>query len=194
MENIDYEYWCALDKWTIEEAALLLDGKEPYAHPEFKLQREIVQPEYTNAKRIAAVIERTDWQRRYGKPAEQIKDDPVYISDAVRHARFPLASALIRELEKRRARDNKFRTIGFKPAPVVNNSAAAKERNSMLKMIIAFAMALYKLDPDSPRNPYAKEMRRDLEKAGLALDDATIKKHIDEGKRVLQKSVEGESD
>ncbi len=58
----------------------------------------------------------------------------------------------------------------------------------MLKLIIGLAMGGYRMDPDAPRNLHAKEMRIDLERAGVSLDDATIKKYLDEARR-LRRSI-----
>ncbi|MDR5755598.1 hypothetical protein [Caballeronia sp. LZ035] len=182
MECIDFRYWVALDKWTAKEAALLLDAKDPRRHPTFSIRSKTTQPEYETARQIAAVIRRTNWGRRYGICKWEVKEDPLYICDAVRRAGFSLPVQLVHELAKRQTRGESRATPRFDDAKM-NKSAVTKERQAMLKLIIGLAMGGYRLDPDAPRNSHAKEMRIDLERAGVPLDDATIKKYLDEARR-----------
>ncbi|WP_250520685.1 hypothetical protein, partial [Caballeronia sp. NCTM1] len=44
---------------------------------------------------------------------------------------------------------------------------------------------------NTPRNLHAKEMRIDLERAGVPLDDATIKKYLDEARRLRKSLIDG---
>ncbi|WP_250466286.1 hypothetical protein [Caballeronia sp. GAFFF2] len=187
MDFIDYRYWVALDKWTVREAALLLDTKNPHLHPNFDYRSKARQPEYETARQIAVVIKRTNWGRRYGICKWEVKEDPIYICDAVRRAGFRLPQSLIRELARLESRDELRATPRFSKEDE-SKSAATKERHAMLKLIIGLAMGGYRMDPDAPRNLHAKEMRIDLERAGVSLDDATIKKYLDEARR-LRRSI-----
>ncbi|SAK51442.1 hypothetical protein AWB80_01641 [Caballeronia pedi] len=191
MDFIDYRFWVALDKWTAREAALLLDAKDPYLHSNFDIRSKGGQPGYEKARLIAAVIKRTNWGRRYGVCKWEVKEDPIYICDAVRHAGFTLPAPLIRELAKRQSREEPRAAPRFGEGDG-SKSAATKERQTMLKMIIGLAMGGYRMDPDAHRNLHAKEMRLDLERAGVALDDATIKKYLDEARRLRRSVLDGQ--
>ncbi|BAO87865.1 hypothetical protein [Caballeronia cordobensis] len=189
MQCIDYRYWVALDRWTVKEAALLLDGKDPRQHAAFSIRSKAKQPEYEHAKQIAAVIKRTNWGQRYGICKWQIKEDPLYICDAVRRAGFSLPAQLVRELAKRQTRRESRAAPRFDEEDI-NKSAATKERHAMLKLIVGLAMGGYRMDPDAPRNLHAKEMRIDLERAGVPLDDTTIKKYLDEARRLRESLID----
>ncbi|WP_459906760.1 hypothetical protein [Caballeronia sp. HLA56] len=183
MNFVDYRYWVALDRWTVKEAALLLDSKDPRLHLDFGVRSARGQPEYEKARQIATVIKRMNWGQRYGMCKWEVKDDPFFICDAVQRAGFALPETLIRELARRQRRDVSPTMPSFREEEE-GKSAITRERKTMLKLIIGLAMGGYRMDPDSPRNLHAKEMRIDLERAGVPLDDATIKKYLDEARRL----------
>jgi hypothetical protein len=61
----------------------------------------------------------------------------------------------------------------------------ARERDSMLKLIISMAIKGYVYDPKAGRSGAAREIAGDLRLAGLALDEDTIRKYLNEAKELL---------
>ncbi|TAN09206.1 MAG: hypothetical protein EPN45_07990 [Rhizobiaceae bacterium] len=61
----------------------------------------------------------------------------------------------------------------------------AKERESLLKMIIGMALKGYGHDPRVSRSGTAKEIASDLAIAGLPLDEDTVRKYLNKAKQLL---------
>jgi len=61
----------------------------------------------------------------------------------------------------------------------------AKERESLLKLIIGMAVKGYSYDPKAGRNPTAKEIASDLALIGLHMDEDTVRKYLAEAKELL---------
>jgi hypothetical protein len=61
----------------------------------------------------------------------------------------------------------------------------ARERDSMLKLVIGMAIKGYAYDPKAGRSGAAREIAGDLQSAGLALDEDTIRKYLNEAKGLL---------
>jgi hypothetical protein len=61
----------------------------------------------------------------------------------------------------------------------------AKERESLLKLIIGMAIKGYGHDPKAARSPTAKEIAGDLACHGIALDEDTVRKYLAEAKELL---------
>jgi hypothetical protein len=66
----------------------------------------------------------------------------------------------------------------------------ARERDSMLKLVIGMAIKGYVYDPKAGRSGAAREIAGDLQLAGLALDEDTIRKYLNEAKELLPPEIE----
>ena len=92
---------------------------------------------------------------------------------------------------------NELREIGrtddsrrLSPAPVPQEKAlAAKERESLLKMVIGMATKGYRYDADAKRTDVTGEISRDLEDLGIGLDPDTVRKFLREGAALLPKKA-----
>lgn len=71
------------------------------------------------------------------------------------------------------------------PVEASNKSLGAKERDSLLKLVIGMAMDGYGYDPKAARSPIAKELSNHLALAGLPLDEDTVRKYLNEAKELL---------
>ncbi|MEI7294029.1 hypothetical protein WCQ02_17955 [Paraburkholderia tropica] len=182
MAEIDYSYWARLDKWTPKEAALLLDGKNPDEHKGAALRAVETPTGYENAVKLLKILERVDWTKRYGQRDWEVKGNPLYIVAAMRTLGVEIPGDLLREIKLRREREQE--SSEGAAARERSSSAATKERHTMLKLILGLAYGGFGMDPESPRNMYAKRMREGLERTGIPLDDETIKKYIDEAKQL----------
>jgi hypothetical protein len=60
----------------------------------------------------------------------------------------------------------------------------ARERDSMLKLIISTAIKGYGYDPRAGRSGIPRQIADDLRLAGLALDEDTIRKYLNEAKEL----------
>ncbi|MDE2362021.1 MAG: hypothetical protein KGM42_05020 [Hyphomicrobiales bacterium] len=66
-----------------------------------------------------------------------------------------------------------------------SDSGAVRERESLLKLVIAVATKKYRYDPMATRSDAVSRIKRDLEDCGLSLDDATILKYLRQGAELL---------
>lgn len=71
------------------------------------------------------------------------------------------------------------------PASSNESDCGAREKESLLKMVIGLAMGGYGYDPKSSRNAKASEMANDLTLAGVPLDDDTIRKWLRAGAELV---------
>ncbi|WP_377291524.1 hypothetical protein [Rhizobium sp. SG2393] len=70
-------------------------------------------------------------------------------------------------------------TANQKPVP-------PRERESMLKMILAMAMKKYRFDPTKAKNDATAHIAGAVTEIGLRLDDDTVRKYLNEAKLLLQ--------
>jgi hypothetical protein len=197
--KIDYSYWARLDKWTVKEAALLFDGKDPSRYPELRLTMSSPPSGFESTVKISRAISRIDWNQRFGRSKYEIGSHPVYLALALMKSGWDVPDGLKTELQKRIDQDQLEHPPQQEDGddlPVersaeeaqANISAATKERTTMLKLILGLAVGGYGLQPEAARNPHAKAMREDLEKLGWGLDDGTIKKYLDEARALWKQT------
>ncbi len=70
-------------------------------------------------------------------------------------------------------------------APASQKSLGARERESLLKLVIGMAVGGYGYNPKSNRSDVISEIASDLEKAGVPLDVDTVRKYIREARELL---------
>ncbi|MER8460323.1 hypothetical protein NKH24_30380 [Mesorhizobium sp. M1300] len=64
-------------------------------------------------------------------------------------------------------------------------SLGARERESLLKLVIGMAIKGYSFDPKNGRTTTAKEISGDLALIGMAMDEDTVRKYLAEAKQLL---------
>jgi hypothetical protein len=65
-----------------------------------------------------------------------------------------------------------------------------RERDSLLKLVLGMAIMGYGYDPKVGRSGTAREIASDLQLSGLALDEDTIRKYLNEAKEHLPPETE----
>jgi hypothetical protein len=198
-----YEYWSKSAYWSLEEAAALMLGRNP---------------QYVNVKALWNVNNAPRLKRAYDELLELLKrartarqidygegpgtylvwadrfqiDYPPELKEQVELHGHPLRDwkHLAEEREKQVAaleasadeRAAKLRS---------SDTVAARERVSMLKLIIGMAVRGYGFNPKTARNRATTEIVGDLEELGIALDDATVLKYLREGAAYLPDDAGG---
>tara|TARA_Y100000815_G_scaffold274481_1_gene308739 strand:- start:41456 stop:42442 length:987 start_codon:yes stop_codon:yes gene_type:complete len=66
-----------------------------------------------------------------------------------------------------------------------SKSAASRERQSLLKLVIGMAIKGYGHNPDAARTSTSREISSDLQLIGLSLDEDTIRRYLTEAKDLL---------
>ena len=65
-----------------------------------------------------------------------------------------------------------------KKAPPEEKPLSAKERNTLLRLVIGMAVSGYGYDPSAVRSPIPKQITGDLDALGLSMDDGTVLKYL----------------
>lgn len=155
--------------WSHEEAALLACGFDPRTCPHRDLLRHL-----DHGARWDAVRRLFDLFRRgRGLPASNIANPCEYLDWASRHdIEFPAAlTAAVREGQETHA------AVITKPTQRRPENEQ-REINSLLKILAGIARERYRYDPTDPRSPVPKAIVGDIERAGLQIDDGTVRKYL----------------
>ena len=70
-----------------------------------------------------------------------------------------------------------YKFISGKPT---EEPLSTKERNTLLKMVVAMAIKGYSYDPASAKSEAAKEIETDIDALGMSVSDDTIRKYLKE--------------
>ena len=62
--------------------------------------------------------------------------------------------------------------------PDVNKPLNASERDSLLKLLIGMAVQGYRYNPEAKKSGVVTEIKADLERLGITLDEDTIRNHL----------------
>lgn len=209
----DFIYWAKAAYWTVDEAVALSFGKDPRMvswaslrssvqispfAKRFADRREI----FRRAVAMGQLFEKnmpslvTGWMKRLRIDVPQelqdaIADLGLVVGDwktlADTRAKHIEALEQRLELEKHRcgtlteSLDELRGTAEAKP----RKSAEARERATLLKMLIGMAIGGYGYDPTATRNNTLRDIAEDLEKAGVSVNDDTIRKYLNEAKEQL---------
>ncbi len=74
------------------------------------------------------------------------------------------------------------------PKPPAEKSMGAKERESLLKLVIGMAIKGYAYDPKASRSDAVRDITSDLEQLGVRLDADTVRKYLHEARALLPPS------
>jgi hypothetical protein len=80
---------------------------------------------------------------------------------------------------------NRLNELGAAKPTKAAKDLPSRERDSVLKLVIGMALQGYRYDPKLKRSEIIADIRSDLEKSGVPLDDQTIRKYLKEGAELL---------
>lgn len=189
----DFDFWCKAAIWRDEEAVALSLGKDPY---KVSLDRVMLEPkdaalsgEFAKRlvlmKRQRAAREFYDlnnpskflsWAKEIGLPYPPELDVVLLRggSQTEWRKRFEVEAAAHTQTKQA------LEEARGKALPV-------KERESLLRMVIGMAMRAYNYDPAAAKNSAIGDIAEDLRFAGVALDEGTIRKFIQEAKILVSR-------
>lgn len=212
--EMDVDHWSRTAYWTVEEAAALSLGKDPREVTRLKVEAirppnrfaseylarldilERAQTMHqlyhsTNLTRFLAWIEHTrfpmpealvdaakaihrlevDWKGEYQKLKEKFEKYAQETSE-----NFENFATLTSNLEG---------TVSTEFAKAKAGSLGARERESLLKLVIGMAIKGYGHDPHKSRTSTASEIASDLAALGIALSDDTVRAYLQEARDLL---------
>lgn len=128
-------------------------------------------------KRDAEAAEKqiADWKRLLDESTAQLGEQRADWLEIVNQKKVKIA-ALEAEIAALQSRQ---------PASAGEQGIGARERDSLLKLVIGMAVAAYAYDPKAGRSDRPSEIAGDLERAGVPLDVDTVRKWLREAAELL---------
>ncbi|MCG8561120.1 MAG: hypothetical protein MI824_15085 [Hyphomicrobiales bacterium] len=206
-ESPDYLHWARMQLWTLDQAAVLLLGKDPHWRTdwpkfagehryvnafaaEYLKLRELLQ-NACNAGLLKPAPEKSmvlDWAKsmQLEIPSElQVAVDKIGSVSSIKFAgtagMIALHEELKTELENHIAvleGDNKALREQVAQLEGVARDLGPRERDTLMKLVIGMAMKGYGYDPHADRSDATGDIRNDLAALGVPLDHNTILKWL----------------
>lgn len=202
----DFDVWAKMAHWTIDEFVALSLGRDPniigwdrvqrltrvspYA-AEFELRRDICQRarESGRLKLYSSPSASLDWAEKlkFPVPPELMKAVMALRQDQTDwKAEYERSEHEAASLRQRIAILEADRPTGAAPQQIIGDKElSAKERTSLLKLVIGMAVAGYSYDPRQTRSRTTKEIADDLRIRGISLDEDTVRKYLAQAKEFL---------
>ncbi len=204
----NFVYWAKMASWTLWEGATLLVGINPQVGDDEsdlsrKVNREAVtlfQGVYGLARRACEANEiytrGTTPQEWLGWAKSRDLSIPTSLEAEVTRRRPPEPEVVTDNRDKQIA-DLKAKVAELAKELTALRTAAgqalgARERDSMLKLVIGMAVAGYRFDPKANRGDSVKDITNDVAKVGLPLSDDTIRKYLREASELLPPQESGQ--
>jgi len=123
-----------------------------------------------------------DWKTLYDQQVAEAKASQDSLIAKIESRFVEVFAEKDRLLAERGARIRELEALAaVKPEKPVR----ARERDSLLKLIIGMAIKGYGHDPKAARSPTAKEISGDLALQGISLDEDTVRKYLAEAQQLL---------
>lgn len=183
----DVQHWARMQHWSLDEAVELSIGFEPCGDllegtDGMPVQSDVLAYYF---KRRALIEDNFDW----GNVAEPGRNS---VPDVVRwfdHVELDVPEQLL-------AAADKYHALGIGKKSRLGRSKAAddkpldaRERSTMLKMIITMAVEGYRYNPKAERSTIPSEIESDMNLLGVGINLETIRKHLRSGSVLLDDEV-----
>lgn len=203
------EFWSRAEHWTILEAAILINGRNPDAISESNIEFDQTQTTIATAlknllnllerARYAGTISRTNSPKHYIDWLElkQIEMPAKLKEMTLQLSKTPFSvSAENRQLrQKIAALESQLASTPPLVEPIANEKPIhPKEKASLLKLVLGMAIKGYSYDPKSTRSTQISEIASDLRQVGLALDEDTVRGYLNEAKAEFPDSITEQKD
>ena len=167
---VNRERWLAEDAWSEAELRDMLCGLEPNSARESADETNRAREAIGRAVIFGALVSTT--------PADASKADKLYDH----HRFFALNDAIKWAVSKQQL----FPKFPFVRSDIPNSGElGTRERDTLLKIIIAAVIDRLGYDPDQKKSPIPKELADTLESFGISLDVDTIRKKLKEAAVLL---------
>lgn len=164
----DFSHYCKASCWEPDECVALSFGKDP------KIVSIGTVHRYVKVSEFARQYERRHYlcvrAVRSGDLPELIK--PAIFANWAKGRLIELPSSLVRGLEEHGRGSKRSAAL------VTEEDLGPKEIQSLLKLVAGLSIAGYKFDPRQARNDATNEIKTDLRRLGVKLDDGTILKFL----------------
>ena len=167
----DYKYWVKWNDWDLSQMTALLLGYDP-----FLLNKNYIEqleggiiPTNLSQKEIESLVEEYDRANSLIMNSIEVgklnfRTSPKKFYDWALVMNIPLVEEFHSEIRDKR--------------PTPNNSEINIKRKKQLYKIILSMAIKYKFNPENLKNPSTAKFRNAIERAGLSIDDNTIREVI----------------
>lgn len=199
-----YEFWSRAELWSIGEAAALINGRNPTVVTEDEIDSDRSQAKISiKLKQMSILL-----KRAYDAGILSRYNNPKVLFDwlELKHIEMPqLLKNLVLQrsgtpftlsAENRRLKET-LAVLEAKPSSMEHEDNVGKvekpfgqrERESLLKLILGMAIKGYSYDPKATKSGQINEIAGDLQILGLALDDDTVRKYLNEAKAIFADTI-----
>lgn len=202
-----FDYWSKAAFWRIEEGVALILGRDPAkvirktkarneftarfkphsCGPEFEALYELAHRASTTTQLAQTNIPGffLAWAKR-NRIAVPERLEAIVRAHGIQVADWK--TAYDQQVEKVKALESRIAELKT-PAPDLASapkmqSAATRERNTLLKLVLGLAMDCYGYQPNAPRSSTAREIASALEVQGIPVSEDTIRKYLVEAAEV----------
>lgn len=200
----DFNFWSRAAYWTLDEAVALSLGKQPQT-----VNWKTIQP-YLKVSPFAVEFEQRRMLATRAKDTNQLADSnlPGFFLAWANRNRMDVPTELVKAVEahghqvadwktaydEAQATNSTLRaeldalrralTEGQRAPPAVHNEKPliTRERETALKLVIGMAIGGYGYEPTATRSSVAREISEDIVRAGLTLDEDTVRSWLKEAR------------
>ncbi|WP_420434737.1 hypothetical protein [Hyphobacterium sp.] len=193
-----YDHFAKAAYWTLDEGVALLLERDPKGLNSEAVKKHRPPPtighrftELRDLARRAAKMQQLAyenlpgfflaWAKRNRLPipdelASAIEGHGIQVADwkSIADQRAELIAALEAKIERLEA------SSPSQPSQATDDGLGARERSTLLKIVLGMAIANYKHDPYATRTTTASAMLQDFDTLGIAVSDDTIRKYLRE--------------
>ena len=183
----DFQHWARMQRWSLDEAVALSIGYEPCGDllkgiDGMPVQSDVFAYYY---KREALIDDNFDWGSRAASRKNCVPDVVRWFDQVELDVPEQLLAAA-----------DKYHALGIGKKSRLGRSKAAddkpldaRERSTMLKMIITMAVEGYRYNPKAERSAIPSEIETDMNLLGVGINLETIRKHLRSGSALLDDEV-----
>lgn len=173
----DFAYWSVMPELSLYEVTALSLGADPR-----KVTKEYIEKRMRTAnekKRLWSADERLLEQReifsRYFRHTGWgfVSASIAQVKKWIDEMQIPVHPEFYKTLEKRVAPKAREKADNDQSKPLVG-----QEREILLKLIAAMACEQYGYNPDAKRSGVSRNIKDDMDRVGLSMDDKTIRKWL----------------
>jgi hypothetical protein len=185
----DYDFWVAMPSWKREEAIALLTGRDPTSPNHH-------QPSNQDAQKLELLIDRAFSFGVFPNSAQVSPSDCVSIAQS---SNVPLPRELLKAFRKKKidlknwksecdrltAEKETLAKMASDPTPSTitpkeNVTGLKKKIGSLQILLLGVAIDKFNMKKDWQSSSVARNISSAITRAGLKLDEDTVRKHLDD--------------
>lgn len=189
--DAEYHHWARQFSWSLEEFAALLLGKDPDIVNFHSLQH--LSRSSTFVTNFVTLLHCLQQAKEQDELRECVR--PEELLGWARAHQIEVPSELSQSLEAHSAETlaagagkvGDYNKPNDQPLTPTEKTAYAKERQSLLKMLGGIVLVTYG-DQAFATRKLAREVASDLHKQGIAIDEDTVRKWLNEAKQIVDQT------